>query len=231
MSEEIKCFKCNKFFLKKDNLKQHFLKERCHKKISDIELYNIFEELKKENKILRKSIATENTLIQDNSKLKIDISSLKQKNETQRQQIFALKNKEYNICNIISNLHDTLIQTNEDCNGVYIAFISDDIVKFGKTSNLKKRVLKHKETFDFFNLVFFIRNIEFGKLETILKIHPNTKSNLTTLIINNVRHNELLKLDDKLSLEDVKKILIYESKKLDQIQLFKLQNQCDFDEI
>jgi hypothetical protein len=81
------------------------------------------------------------------------------------------------------------------------------------------------QDFGRFELIYFVRNIEYGKLEMILKNHELLKPNLITLIINNVKYNELFELDDNVTIKKLKNILLKESRKLEMIQLFKLQKQ------
>ena len=135
-------------------------------------------------------------------------------------EIYELKMKMNNITQSVNaDIHDTLIELNDNYSGVYLALIDTNIVKFGRTTDIKTRVNQHLKTFNQFKLFYFVINFENTKLESILKKHQKLKPNLTTMTINGIKHNELFELNSNLSINDIKYILLDESKKLVEHQI------------
>jgi hypothetical protein len=215
------CMFCKFKFGRKCSYVKHLQLDRCKGDVSKIEIYynmnTEFDILNKENEILKK----ENNLL----KQQLNIKLLKEKINI----VDPIKEEKYIPSEVSLNIHKTLVELNQSCNGVYLALISDTIIKFGKTNCLQRRVTDHAKHFNRFEIFYFVRNIEHEKLEMILKNHQQLKPYLTTMQVNTVTHHELFQLNDKLSISDIKRILLKESQKLDKEQIYKLHNSCQND--
>ena len=235
------CYKCGNEYATKFTLLRH--SESCKEKISDSDLYEILLTNEKEKHKLQKELQKKNEEIEkykkekeknkeaykekENNNLKKCIKEkdiiIKQKND-----IINNLNISQNItCRIDCDLHDTLIDINDNHSGVYLAFISDNIVKFGRTNTIRRRACEHLKDFGQFQLFFFVRNFENAKLENILKNHQMLKPHLTTMVVNGTTHYELFILNQTISINIIKSILLKESKKLHKHQILLIQEQIE----
>ena len=188
--------------------------------------------MKKKNKIIK-----EKDKIITNSQKKIVIDDLnneidkhKKIIEEQNIKIKTLKEGIYEKYILDDSIHDTLVELNDGYSGVYLALVSNDIIKFGKSSVLRSRVCTQLKDFGKFELFYFVRNIEYDKLEKNLKNHKLLKPHLITLDVNGFKHGELFKLNDKLTIKDIKNILLKESRKLEKHQHLQIHNSFETDE-
>ena len=232
------CIFCHKTFSRKDNLLRHLASNNCNDVTTKIEIHRLIEEKNKDTIIKEKEIEKlKKNIIEscDNTnkvylKDKELIKEYKQTIENQNNTIKLLKE---NICEkfiLDDSIHDTLIELNNGYSGVYLALISDDIIKFGKSSVLRSRVCTHLKDFGRFELFYFVRNIDSDKLEKNLKHHILLKPHLISLDVNEVKHGELFKLNDKLTIKDIKNVLLKESRKLEKHQHLQIHNSFETDE-
>ena len=234
--EIIRCFKCNKEFSKKDNLKQHFLKNRCKEDISDIYIYNIIDNQEKINNKQEKQLLDKDNIIADNNLRIKELTKFLEVVNNDRdankevlvlQKIIQdLKQNTYT-SHHDKNLHDTLVDIFQGVSGVYLGFISENVIKFGKTTCIQRRATEHLKAFGNFQLVYFAPNLDYEGLEKIIKRHELIKPHRIILNMNEIRHNEFIQINDKMSLKQVKKILKQESKKLTVCQILHAQKHLN----
>jgi hypothetical protein len=215
----MECYLCKKLFSRSDSLKRHI--DTCKTILSNKEIYIIIKNIENEKQQNIKNLedAMKNIKL-ENEQLKIENKQLKaEKTALDPELIHNIKQ----MTNDERNLHDTLIDLFDNKSGVYLGFVNEDIIKFGKTTNIRDRVTNHKKDYNQFHLVYFMENLNNDRLENIIKKHEIIESHRVSLTINDVKHHELIKLHDKLTLTHLKKIVKNESNKLDVVQFINTQ--------
>jgi prophage antirepressor-like protein len=86
---------------------------------------------------------------------------------------------------------------------VYLGNVSETIVKFGVSDDIKTRIKDHKRTFPNFRLAWVIECKENRRLEKAIKSHAMLNNHRTTMVVNSVTHNELIELKLGLTFEDI----------------------------
>lgn len=218
----LNCIFCGKTYSRRDNLKRHLDTNSCNKIFTNYEIYSQFLE---NIKIIKKLNDTVNIKDEEITRCKEKINIQNKQIIEYNQDIHLLQNNIYIPHQLDAILHDTLIDLNKNCNGVYLAMINKNTVKFGKTSDLQSRISNHLKDFGRFELFYFVRNMDHGRLEMMLKNHVLLKNNLVTLVINNTKHNELFHVDDIVTIKYIKMILSKESHKLEVIQHYNIKKQ------
>ena len=142
------CIKCKKNFPSKFNLQRHV--KTCQEEIPYEEISEILLSNQKEINKLKKELQknTENKKIEKETKKLTDIIKEKDIIIKEKDNIIQNLNELQNVThNIDCDLHDTLIDLNDGHSGVYLAFVSDTIVKFGRTNTMRRRACDHLKDF------------------------------------------------------------------------------------
>ena len=234
-SETFECITCFKTFSSKSNVNKHLKNNACKKIKPSSAVYDFstqFDKLTKQLLDKDKIIAANDLKIKDLTN-KEDICNNKTISDFANKEILALqkiiqdlKQNTYT-SHHDKNLHDTLVDIFQGVSGVYLGFISENVIKFGKTNCIQRRSTEHLKAFGNFQLVYFMPNLNNDKLENIIRRHELLKPYRLILNINETRHNELIQLNDKMSLKQVKRILKQESHKLDIYQILHAQKHLN----
>jgi hypothetical protein len=192
------CFKCKKEFVNKYIFLRHIVscrEERNDLNISEIIINYIkqINQTKKELNELKIMNDNQKTIIKTLKKENSDYKNLNNKQEktiTSQNKIIYESNSKNIDEHIFKNdidyiLHNTLIEVHDSYSGVYLGFVGENIVKFGKTNGIKKRATHHLKDFLQFKLFYFVQNIDSTTLENNLKNHILLKPHLTIMKVNN----------------------------------------------
>jgi hypothetical protein len=130
------------------------------------------------------------------AKNEIENQKILAKNEIENQKTLAKKEKE------MIREQTILEQFNENIQCVYYGFVDnkstkgEDLIKFGNSNNLRKRVEDHKKTYDNFRLVNAFRVSNKLQIENGIKNHLKLKNRRRNIIIDNINYTELLSIKD-----------------------------------
>jgi prophage antirepressor-like protein len=103
--------------------------------------------------------------------------------------------------------HSLLLELGHKKRVVYVASIGGNLVKFGVTDDLKRRVTEHQRDFETFFLLYVIECNNNRALETCLKREHPIIQRKQTLEVNGHTHTEIIELDDSYGEEQLRATL------------------------